>query len=273
MAKPASRQELLDYCLRSLGHPVVEVNVDDDQLNDRLDDALQYFQERHIDGVQRTFLKHKLLKDERDIIKTQPKYTTGEDPVGVGVTTAIMEEAQNFIPLPDSVVSVNKVFKTDAHTLSSGMFNIKYQIFLNDLYYYGVLDLLNYAMVKTYLEDISRIISPDVQLRFNQKSHRLYLDIDWGAIDTDSYIIIDCYRIVDPEDFPKIYNDYWLKRYLTASIKKQWAQNLSKFNNVQLLGGVTMNGEKLYADAERELEIIEKQLRDEYEFPPLGLIG
>lgn len=273
MAQPTSRNELIEYCLRSLGHPVLEVNVDEEQLNDRLDDALQYFQERHLDGVQRVFLKHKLLKEEKDVITKTPAYTTATDPVGAGVSTAIIEEAQNYIPLPDSVVSVNKVFKTDAHTLSSGMFNIKYQIFLNDLYYYGALDLKNYAMVKGYLEDISRIITPDVQLRFTRKNHRLYLDIDWAMTDTNSYLIIDCYRIVDPEDFPKIYNDYWLKKYLTASIKKQWAQNLSKFNNVQLLGGVTMNGEKLYADAERELEAIEKQLRDEYEFPPLGLIG
>lgn len=271
MAQPNSRNELLQYCLRSLGAPVSEINVDEEQLNDRLDDALQYFQERHFDGIQRVFLKHKLLSSEIELIKNQPVYHTGISTTGI--TTAIIEEAQNFIPLPDTVVSVNSIFKSDSSTISSGMFNIKYQIFLNDLYYFGTLDLLNYAMVKTYLEDISRIITPDVQLRFNKKNHRLYLDIDWSMVTPESYIIIDCYRIVDPTEFPKIYNDRWLKKYLTATIKKQWAQNLSKFNNVQLLGGVTMNGEKLYADAERELEVIERQLRDEYELPPLGLIG
>jgi hypothetical protein len=271
MAQPNSRDELLEYCLRSLGAPISEINVDEEQLNDRLDDALQYFQERHFDGIQRVFLKHKLLQEETDLIKKVPVYQNAYS--ATGITTAIIEEAQNFIPLPDTVVSINSVFKSDSTHISSGMFSIKYQIFLNDLYTMGGLDLLNYAMTKTYLEDISRIITPDVQLRFNKKNHRLYLDIDWAQITTNHYIIIDCYRIVSPSEFPKIYNDYWLKKYLTATIKKQWAQNLSKFNNVQLLGGVTMNGEKLYSDAERELEAIEKQLRDEYELPPLGLIG
>lgn len=271
MAQPSSRQELLDYCLRKLGYPVLEINVDDDQLNDRLDDALQYFQERHFDGIERTFLKHKLLSSELDLIRNQPAYTNGS--ASSGITTAILEEAQNFIPLPDTVIGVNKVFKTDATTISGAMFNIKYQIFLNDLYYYGALDILNYAMTKQYLEDISRIMTPDVQLRFNKKQHRLYLDIDWNMVSDDSYIIIDCYRIVDPSEFPKIYNDFWLKKYLTASIKKQWGVNLTKFNGVQLPGGITLNGEKIYADAEKELEEIEKQLRDEYELPPLGLIG
>lgn len=271
MAQPNSRDGLLEYCLRSLGAPVSEINITEEQLNDRLDDALQYFQERHFDGIQRVFLKHKLLREEIDIARKSPVFQTSNS--ATGITTSITEEAQNFIPLPDTIVSVNGVFKTDTSSISSGMFNIKYQIFLNDLYYFGALDLLNYAMVKTYLEDISRIISPDVQLRFNKKNHRLYLDIDWSMVTQNFYIIIDCYRIVDPAEFPKIYNDYWLKKYLTASIKKQWAQNLSKFNNVQLLGGVTMNGDKMYADAEKELEAIERQLRDEYELPPLGLIG
>lgn len=271
MSQPASRQELLDYCLRKLGYPVLEINVDDDQLNDRLDDALQYFHERHFDGIERTFLKHKLTSSELSLIRNTPAYTTGNS--NSGITTSIIEEAQNFIPLPDTIIGVNGVFKTDATTISGGMFNIKYQIFLNDLYYYGALDLLNYAMTKQYLEDISRIMTPDVQLRFNKKQHRLYLDIDWGIISDDTYIIIDCYRIVDPSDFPKVYNDYWLKKYLTASIKKQWGQNLTKFNGVQLPGGITLNGEKLYSDAEKEIEEVERQLRDEYELPPLGLIG
>jgi hypothetical protein len=271
MASPNSRKELIEHCLRQLGKPVLEINVDEDQLNDRLDDALQYFQERHFDSIQRVFLKHKLLPEQKEIITKDPAYTTGNS--NSGITTSTFEEAQNFIPLPDTVIGVNKVFKSDANTISSGMFNIKYQIFLNDLYFYGALDLLNYAMTKTYLEDMSRIITPDVQLRFNKKQHRLYLDIDWSLVNSNSYIIIDCYRIVDPDDFPKVYNDYWLKKYLTATIKKQWGQNLIKFNGVQLPGGITLNGRQLYDDAVVELDTIEKQLRDEYEEPPLGLIG
>ena len=189
MAQPNSRDELLEYCLRSLGAPISEINIDEEQLNDRLDDALQYFQERHFDGIQRVFLKHKLLKEETNIIKKNPVYENAYS--ATGITTAIIEEAQNFIPLPDTVVSVNSVFKSDATSISSGMFSVKYQIFLNDLYTMGSLDLLNYSMTKTYLEDISRIITPDVQLRFNKKNHRLYLDIDWSQMSSNHYIIID----------------------------------------------------------------------------------
>jgi hypothetical protein len=271
MSKLNSRKDLLDYCLRKLGHPVLEINVDEDQLNDRLDDALQYFNERHFDGVERVFLKHKVLSDELNIIRKTPSYTTGY--ASAGITTAVLEEAQNYIPLPDTIIGVNSVFKSDANTITGSMFNIKYQIFLNDLYYYGALDLLNYAMTKTYLEDISRIITPDVQLRFNKKQHRLYLDIDWSLIGQDTYLILDCYRIVDPSTYPSVYDDYWLKRYLSALIKKQWGQNLIKFNNVQLPGGITLNGRQIYEDSEREIEEIERQLKDEYELPPLGLIG
>ena len=161
----------------------------------------------------------------------------------------------------------------DASTISSGMFNIKYQIFLNDLYYYGALDLMNYAMTKTYLEDLSRIITPDTQLRFNKKNHRLYLDIDFSSLSDDTFIIIDGYRLLDPSDAPAIYNDFWLKKYATAVIKKQWGMNLIKFNGVLLPGGVQLNGRQIYEDAIKEIEEIEYSLKTEYEIPPLDLIG
>jgi hypothetical protein len=271
MSQPSSRQELIDYCLRRLGYPVLEINVDDDQIGDLVDDALQYFHERHFDGIERVYLKHRLTDSEKNILTEGVTTTTASS--GIGITNPIFTEAQNFIKLPDTIIGVNNVFKVDSSTISSGMFNIKYQIFLNDLYYYGALDLLNYAMVKTYLEDISRIITPDVQLRFNKKQQRLYLDIDWKQVGSDQYLILDCFRIVDPADFPKVYNDFWLKKYLTALIKKQWGQNMIKFNGVQLPGGVTLNGREIYEDAVRELEEIEQKLKDEYELPPMDLIG
>ena len=229
----SSRWELREYALRRLGYPVLEINVDDDQLEDLLDDAVQYFQERHYDGIERTFLKHKLNDANKDLLRTGVTTTTASSTVGI--TTVSYTEANNFLKLPDHVLGVEKVFKIDSSTVSSGMFNIKYQIFLNDLYYYGALDLLNYAMTKSYLEDMNRLLTPDVQLRFNKKNHRLYLDMDW--------------------------------------VKKQWGQNLIKFNGVLLPGGVALNGREIYEDAVRELEIIEDQLRKEYEMPPLDMIG
>ena len=227
MSKPSTRQELIDYCLRRLGYPVLEVNVDDDQIDDLIDDAIQYFQERHFDGVERMLLKHEITKENKETLKTGITTTTANSTVGI--TTTTFTESQNFIQLPDHVLGVERVLKMDASTISSGLFNIKYQIFLNDLYYYGALDLMNYAMTKTYLEDLSRIITPDTQLRFNKKNHRLYLDIDFGQLSDDTFIIIDGYRLLDPSDAPAIYNDFWLKKYATATIKKQWGMNLIKF--------------------------------------------
>ena len=271
MSKPSTRQGLIDYCLRRLGYPVLEVNVDDDQIDDLIDDAIQYFQERHFDGVERMLLKHEITKENRETLKTGITTTTAN--TTVGITTTTFTESQNFILLADHVLGVERVLKMDASTLTSGMFNIKYQIFLNDLYYYGALDLMNYAMTKTYLEDLSRIITPDTQLRFNKKNHRLYLDIDFGQMSDDTFIIIDGYRLLDPSDAPAIYNDFWLKRYATATIKKQWGMNLIKFNGVLLPGGVQLNGRQIYEDAIKEIEEIEYSLKTEYEIPPLDLIG
>jgi hypothetical protein len=271
MAQPSSRRELKEYCLKKLGKPILEINVDDDQIDDLMDDALQYFHERHFDGIEKVYLKHKLQPGEKDILRSGIQTSVANS--NVGVSSVTFQETTNFIQLPDTVIGVNNVFKVDSSTISSGLFNIKYQIFLNDLYYYGALDLLNYAMVKTHLEDISRILTPDVQLRFNKKQHRLYLDIDWKQVDPDTYIVLDCYRILDPAQFTSIYNDFWLKQYLTALIKKQWGQNMIKFNGVQLPGGITLNGRQMYEDAVRELEEIEKKLKTEYELPPMDMIG
>ena len=271
MSKPSTRQGLIDYCLRRLGYPVLEINVDEDQIDDLIDDAIQYFQERHFDGVERMLLKHEITKENKETLKTGITTTTANSTVGI--TTTTFTESQNFIQLPDHVLGVERVLKMDASTISSGLFNIKYQIFLNDLYYYGALDLMNYAMTKTYLEDLSRIITPDTQLRFNKKNHRLYLDIDFGQLSDDTFIIIDGYRLLDPSDAPAIYNDFWLKKYATATIKKQWGMNLIKFEGVMLPGGVQLNGRQIYEDAIKEIEEIEYSLRTEYEIPPLDLIG
>ena len=277
MSKPNSRATLKDYCLRKLGYPVLEINVDDDQIDDLTDDAIQYFQERHFDGIERVFLKHKLTEADIATAKTTATTTSATTGISNGITSSgnasSFLETNNYLKLPDHVIGVEKVFKMDASTISSGLFNIKYQIFLNDLYYYGALDLLNYAMTKTYLEDLSRMITPDTQIRFNKKQHNLYMDIDWNQINPDTFIILDCHRLVDPGTATDVYNDWWLKRYLTALIKKQWGQNLIKFQGVMLPGGIQLNGRQIYDDAVKEIEEIEYSLKTEYELPPLDLIG
>lgn len=276
MAQPSSRVELKEYCLKQLGKPVLEINVDEDQIDNLIDDAIQYFYERHYDGIERVFLKHKLTPTNKTIISqpaTVGSATTSPTVVGAGITSATYVEGVNYLPLPDSIIGVNNVLKINSSSVSDGLFNIKYQIFLNDVYYFGAIDLLNYAMVKRYLEDLDFLLNPDMQIRFNKLNHKLYLDIDWRQVSENHYVIIDCYRIIDPSDAPKLYNDWWLKKYLTALIKKQWGQNMIKFQGVLLPGGVQLNGRQIYDDGVSEVEKLEQQLKDEYELPPMDLIG
>ena len=280
MSKPASRQQLIDYCLRRLGAPVLEINIDDDQIDDLVDDALQYFHERHFDGVERMYLKYKITEQDLNRGKADPTNgvgivtTTGTSTIsGIGTTSFNFYENSNFIQVPDSVIGIEKIFKFDTSSISAGMWSIKYQLFLNDLYYFNSVELLQYAMVKTYLEDIDFLLSTDKQIRFNKRQNRLYLDIDWTAKSKDTFIIIDCYRILDPNDFTKVYNDSFLKKYLTALMKRQWGQNLIKFRGVKLPGGIELNGREIYEDAERELENIRQRMSMDYELPPYDFIG
>ena len=209
MAKPSSRTGLVDYCLRQLGAPVLEINVDDDQIDDLVDDALQYFNERHFDGVERMYLKYQLTQE--DINRGEAKNKDGVGIVttsatstaisGYGTTTSNWYETSNFLQVPDSVIGIERIFKFDTSSISGGMFAIKYQLFLNDLYYFNSVELLQYAMTKSYLEDIDFLLTTDKQVRFNQRQDRLYLDIDWGSESVDNWLILDCYRALNPESY------------------------------------------------------------------------
>ena len=281
MAKPSTRQGLIDYCLRKLGAPVLEINVADDQIDDLVDDALQFFNERHFDGVERMSLKYQLTQD--DIDRGKAKNTDGVGIVttsatstniaGYGTTTSSWYETSNFLQVPDSVVGIEKIFKFDSSTISGGMFSIKYQLFLNDLYQFNSIQLLQYAMTKSYLEDIDHLLTTEKQVIFNKRQDRLYLDNDWGYESADNWLVLDCYRALDPTSFTQVYNDVFLKQYLTALIKRQWGQNLSKFKGVKLPGGIEMNGGEILQQAESELESIKSRMSTEYELPPYDFIG
>ena len=276
MAKPSTRQGLIDYCLRQLGAPVLEINVDDDQIDDLVDDAIQYFNERHFDGVEKMYLKYKITED--DVTRGTAKGTTGTGIVNTTATdtsnrTYNFYETENYIQVPDSVIGIEKIFKFDTSSISGGMFSIKYQLFLNDLYYFNSVELLQYAMTKSYLEDIDFLLTTDKQIRFNKRQDRLYLDIDWGSQPAGEFIIIECYRALDPASFTQIYNDSWMKMYLTALIKRQWGRNLSKFRGVKLPGGIELNGGEILQQAESEIADIKARMLSEYELPPLDFIG
>jgi len=280
MAKPSTRQGLIDYCLRKLGAPVLEINIAEEQIDDLVDDALQLFQQRHFDGVYPTFLKYQIT--QQDIDRGRAK---GIDGVGIVSTSASSNidgsnisfnyyENSNYLQVPDHVIGINKVFHFEgSNSISSGMFSVKYQLFLNDIYYWGSVELLTYAMTKTYLEDIDFLLTTQKQIRFNKRQNRLYLDIDWSSVRVGQYLVIDCYRMMDPNDYSNVWNDSFLKQYLTALIKRQWGQNLIKFQGVKLPGGVELNGRQLFDDGQRELESIEQKMTSTYELPPLDMIG
>jgi len=282
MAQPSTRSELITYAKRQLGAPVLEINVADEQVEDLLDDAIQYFQERHFDGVYPTFLKYKLTEND---IKRGRSRGDRSDNIGITTTTASATidggttnfswtETSNYLQVPPEVIGVTKIFHFDGtNAMSAGMFSIKYQMFLNDVYYWGALEMLSYAMTKTYLEDVNFLLTTQKQIRFNQRQDRLYMDIDWANVKEDDYIVMDCYRVLNPNDYSRVWNDSFLKMYLTALVKRQWGQNLMKFTGVKLPGGVELNGRQMYDDAEKELERIREMMSNSYELPPLDMIG
>jgi len=280
MAQPSTRQELIDYCKRKLGAPVLEINVADEQIDDLVDDAIQFFQERHFDGVTQMFLKYQVT--QADIDRGRAPNNTN---VGIVTTTASAtidganvdfnwKENSNYLQVPPAVIGVQKIFHFDgSNTVTNNMFSVKYQLFLNDIYYWGSTELLTYAMTKTYLEDMDFLLTTEKQIRFNQRQDRLYLDIDWDSLTVGDYLIMDCYRALNPNDYARVWNDSFLKPYLTSLIKRQWGQNLIKFQGVKLPGGVELNGRQIYDDAQKEIDVIMEKMSNTYELPPLDMIG
>lgn len=278
MAKPASREELKEYCLRKLGAPVLEINVDDDQIEDAIDDAVQYFNERHFDGMEKTYLKHKLTVDDVARFKSYNEDSSTPDPDG-----AQWETRGNFIEIPDHVIGIQKVFGISSNFLRNDLFGLSNQYYLMDLFSissggtfsYGNFDMTNYYMIKQYFETLDMVINTGafVEYRFNKRQDRLYIDIDVNRVHEDSYFVIDCYRALDPQTWSEIYNDSFIKKYTTSLIKRQWGQNLIKFNNIQLPGGVQINGRQIFEDAVKEIDDLESRMISDYELPPLDMIG
>lgn len=277
MAQPSSRQELIEYCLRKLGAPVLEINVAQEQIEDLVDDAIQFFQERHFDGVIQNYLKYQITQEDIDRGRGKVGITTTSVNNTIdGITTQYdYKENSNYLPIPSNVIGVNKIYQFEGtNSISSSMFSIKYQLFLNDVYYWGSLELLTYSMVKRYLEDIDWLLNTQKQIRFNKRQDRLYMDIDWSSLTPGQWLIIDCYQVMNPTDFTQVWNDSFLKPYLTALIKRQWGYNISnKFRGLKLPGGVELDGRTLVEDAQREIDTLMDKMSSTYELPPLDMIG
>jgi len=267
-----TRETLKQYCLRALGKPVVEINVEDDQVEDRIDEALQYFAQYHYDGVERMYLKYQVTAD--DIVRarsneTLPTVTDVRD----SSVTAIFKEGKNYIPMPSNVMSVVQVFPfTDKAALN--LFDVRYQLRLNDLYDFSSTSIIHYDMTLRHLDLLDHILTGERPVRFNAHTNRLYVDMDWkNDVDAGDFMLIECYRKLDGSNYSDVFDDIFLKKYLIQLVKKQWGQNLSKFQGVAMLGGVQMNGEQIYTQAQEEINRLEEQIQLAYELPPHYMIG
>tara|TARA_E500000178_G_scaffold303164_1_gene313153 strand:+ start:650 stop:1627 length:978 start_codon:yes stop_codon:yes gene_type:complete len=319
MAKPNSRTTFIDYCLRSLGAPVLEINVDDDQLDDRVDEALQFYQTYHDDAIEKFFLKHKVTNSQlifqavttgnfvvgetvtggtsgaKAVIKSIPSSSTlrynvlsdsnipfqasetvtGDSSGATGVISSsggiVKGDMENgYIPINDLITDVIRLLPIRDSVTSSDMFDIRYQLHLNDIYSLGFMGTLSeYVMSQQFLSMLDLVIDSDEKhVDFNRHKNRLEVFMDWNEeVDVDDYLVVECFRIIDPDTYTDVYNDYYLKKYATALIKKQWGTNLIKFEGMQMPGGVTFNGRQLFDDANEELIKLEEEARLNWEKP------
>lgn len=232
-----SRESLKQYCLRALGAPVLEINVDDDQLEDRLDEALDYFRLYHYDGIEKVYLKHQVTQEDID---------------------------NKYLPMSSLVYGVTRVLPLTGDTSSSkNLFDLQYQLRLNDLYDLASTSLIYYTTVMSHLSTLNLILNGHTIWRFNRLQDRLYLDINWASdVRVGSWVIVECYRALDPDQYNRLWNEPWLKHYTTALFKKAWAVNLKKFSGMTLPGGVTIDGKEMYDEAVKEISELEDEIQN-----------
>jgi len=256
MATPNSKTALKDYCLRRLGFPVIDINVDEDQVDDRIDDALQKFAEYHFDGTEKDYL-------------------------AIEITAQMLED--KYIPVPDAVIGVSYVFAITGdstavtNSTAGGSFNIfdlNYQLRLNELYDFTSSSYTYYWIARSHIRMLEMILTGENPLRFNKKMNRVYIDMNWGAEAlAGQYLVFECVKVLDPDTYTKVYNDMWLKSYSTALIKRQWGENMKKYGNYTLPGGIVINAQTIYDESMAEIMKLEEDLRDTFEEPPQFLVG
>ena len=270
MANPNTRETLKQYALRNLGKPVIEINASDEQLEDRIDEALQYYAQYHYDGIRRTYLKYKLTSsDKTRLSNTNAISESATD----GSVTTTWNEDQNYLIVPQSVVSIINIFPF-SNKGNLNLFDVRYQLRLNDLYDFSSTSIINYDVVLRHLDFLDHVLIGEKPMRFNQHENKLYVDMDWkNDLEVGEFLVIECYRKLDPANNTDVFNDIFLKRYVTALFKKQWGANLSKFGGVQMIGGVTLNGQQIFQEAMQDVEKLEQEIRTTYELNPAIMIG
>lgn len=246
MSIPTNRADFKEHCLRRLGKPVIEINVDDDQVEDRIDEALKYYWDYHFDGTEKIYYKH--------IVTSQ------------NVT-------DQYITLPENIIGAVRIFNIGDLITSASLFDVRYQIALNDLYQFYRQSMVPYYMNLQHIQFLEQLLVGMQPIRYNRHRNILHVDMDWGRIDVGKYMIVEAYQIVDPNTYGDVWGDRWLTQYCTALIKRQWGVNLSKFTGIQLMGGISFNGEKIYNEAMREIDKLEAEMITSYSLPVSDMIG
>lgn len=247
MAVPTSRTEFKEYCLRALGKPVIEINVDDDQIEDRIDEALKYYWDYHFDGSERIYYKH-LITDT--------------------------DKANKYITMPENINGVVRIFSiADPSIRSDDLFNIRYQIALNDLYTLTSVSMVPYFMVMENLALIAEMLVGQQPIRYNRHRNQLFVDMDWNSLNVGEYLLVEAYQVIDPNTYTDAWGDRFLARYCTALIKRQWGNNLKKFQGMQLPGGVQFNGQQIYEEADAEIKQIEQDMIINNSLPVMDMVG
>lgn len=247
MAVPASRAEFKAYCLRKLGAPVIEINVDDDQVEDRIDESLKYYWDYHFDGSEKVYYKHQVTEQNK---------------------------LDKYITLPENIIGAVSIFSIgDPMVRSDDLFNIRYQIALNDLYSLTSVSMIPYYMVMEHLALVQEMLVGKHPIRYSRHKDRLYVDMDWNSVKAGEYLLVEAYEVIDPDVYTDAWGDRWLQNYCTAKIKYQWGSNLTKFTGMSLPGGVQFNGERILQDAQEEIQKMEQEMISSYSLPVLDMIG
>ena len=246
MAVPTTREQFKQYCLRKLGKPVIDINVDDDQVEDRIDEALNYYWDYHFDGTEKTYYKYQV---------TQTDITN------------------KYITLPQNIIGAVNIFPVGSSLSSNNLFNIRYQIALNDLYDLTATTMVPYYLAMQHIQFLDQLLVGQQPFRYNRNTNKFYLDMDWGKVGVGDYFVIEAYQIVDPNTYSDVWGDRWLTRYTEALIKLQWGSNLIKYQDVSLPGGMKFNAQKIYDDATRDLAKLEDEMIHSYSIPVADMIG
>ena len=246
MAKPVTRAEFREYCLRKLGKPVIEINVDEDQVEDRIDEGIAYWNDYHFDGVEKIFLKHVITANT---------------------------VANEYITISDNIIGIVDIFAINGTINSSNMFDVRYQFALSNAHDISNYSMQEYFMTMQHIALIQEMMIGQKPLRYNRHVNKLRIDMDWDRVEIGNYIIAECYQVIDPDVYTDMWSDRWLQNYVTAKIKYQWGSNLTKFVGMQLPGGLQFNGEQILNDASSELQKLEDEMLSSYSLPVHDLMG